>query len=114
MLGLFNFFSFAHFSCIKIALSKSHEFLVLGIPAASIVWDWRLRGRLPCDKSPSLPLTPAQTSLVWEIPLTLLGQVHQWEWRGGAQAFRQGFPCVATDPVSYPPSNGATQLHLFT
>lgn len=36
---LFNFFSFAHFSCIKIALSKSHEFLVLGIPAASIVWD---------------------------------------------------------------------------
>lgn len=36
---LFNFFSFAHFSCIKIALSKSYEFLVLGIPAASMVWD---------------------------------------------------------------------------
>lgn len=31
------------------------------------------------------------------------GTYHQCEWKGGAQAFRQGFPFVATDPVSYPP-----------
>lgn len=44
-----------------------------------------------------------KTSLVWEAHVTLLEQLYQWEWKGGAQAFRQGFPCVATDPVSSPP-----------
>lgn len=43
------------------------------------------------------------------------GQLHQWEWRGGAQAFQTGLPmCRYWSHVSYPPSNGATQLHLFT
>jgi hypothetical protein len=50
---------------------------------------------------PSNPMP--KTSLVWEDPPHSPGASIPVEWKGGAQAFRQGFSCVATDPVSYPP-----------